>query len=58
MQIDKRKVRAAYLNKLKDSWQKYNERLARPFTISSMEEWLWTLSNWNIGSLTRKALAG
>ena len=30
----------------------------RPFTISSMEEWLWTLSNWNIGSRTRKALAG
>ncbi len=30
----------------------------RPFTIYSMEEWLWTLSNWNIGSLTRKALAG
>lgn len=41
MQIDKRKVRAAYLNKLKDSWQKYNswlENASSPVLIERCRE--------------------
>ena len=41
MQIDKRKVRSAYLNKLKDSWQKYNswlENASSPVLIERCRE--------------------